>query len=140
MSSPAQQSAAHLTLAKIRGVGPDVPIEADEKGYRSSPVPYRFDLMPGDALLHMAAIMAAGADSHGANNWRKGNVDNHLNKAMVHVFAYLAGDTSDNHVGHAAWRMMAALEVYLQDERAAGREVAPIGPIHGGARDSSTFS
>lgn len=97
----------------IEGVGPDEPILADEKGYRSSQTPYRMDLMPGAAILHLAAIMAQGAASHGENNWKRGAVEDHLNKCLVHLMAHLAGDTSDDHLGHAAWRAMAALEIHL---------------------------
>jgi hypothetical protein len=99
--------------AIVPGVGPDAPIQENENGYRSSRTPYRMDLMPGKALLHMANIMSEGAASHGENNWKNGTVNEHLNKMLVHVFAHLAGDTSDDHIGHAAWRAMAALEIYL---------------------------
>lgn len=103
-------------MSVVRGVGPEAPIEVDERGYRSSKVPYRMDLMPGRALLHMAEIMCEGAKSHGESNWKNGDVNNHLNKMLVHAFAYLAGDTSDDHLGHAAWRAMAALEISLQNK------------------------
>ena len=73
--------------------------------------------MPGAALLHMAAIMCEGAKTHGEDNWKNGQVRDHLNKALVHIFAYLAEDRSDDHIGHAAWRMMAALEIKLLHEK-----------------------
>jgi len=98
---------------RIRAVGPNEPIVADDKGYKTSQVPYRMDLMPGAAMLHLGHIMDYGAQSHGENNWRKGTVEDHLNKALVHVFAYLAGDAQDDHLGHFAWRAMAALEIHL---------------------------
>ena len=99
--------------AIVEGVGPDAPMVSDDRGYVSSATPYRMDLMPGKSLLHMAAIMAEGAKTHGENNWKNGSVENHLNKMLVHVFAYLAGDRQDDHLGHAAWRAMAALEIHL---------------------------
>lgn len=99
----------------IKGVGPDEPIESDANGYNTSKTPYRFDLMPGAALLHMAEIMGVGAETHGADNWRNGSVASHLNKAAVHLFAHLAGDTQDDHIGHFAWRAMAALEIHLSE-------------------------
>lgn len=112
--------------ATIKGVGPEAPIIADERGYLTSDVPYRMDLMPGAALLHMSAIMCYGAKNHGENNWKKGDVDDHINKLLIHVFAHLAGDRSDDHLGHAAWRAMAALEIHLEDERV--RTTGPPGP------------
>lgn len=100
----------------VKGVGPTEPIEADGKGYKTSRTPYRFDLMPGAALLHMAEIMAIGAESHGENNWKRGTVEDHLNKMLTHAFAHLAGDTTDDHLGHLAWRAMAALEIQLTED------------------------
>jgi hypothetical protein len=81
------------------------------------------DLMPGAAILHMAAIMGEGAKTHGEDNWRAGRVNEHLNKMLVHAMAYLAGDRSDDHLGHLAWRAMAALEIELT----GGSEKAPPG-------------
>jgi hypothetical protein len=75
------------------------------------------DLMPGAALLHMAEIMGEGAKTHGENNWLNGSVESHLNKMLIHALAYMAGDRTDDHIGHMAWRGMAALEVKLQSER-----------------------
>ena len=40
-------------------------------------------------------------------------VVDHLNKALIHVMAHQAGDTSDDHLGHAAGRLMMALEIDL---------------------------
>ena len=97
----------------INGVGPDAKIVADESGYKSSETPYRMDLMPAAAILHLSKIMCEGAKTHGENNWKNGTVEKHLNKGLVHLMAHLAGDTSDDHLGHAAWRIVAALELSL---------------------------
>lgn len=97
----------------IEGVGPQEPILADANGYKSSKTPYRMDLIQANAMLHVAKIMAEGAESHGENNWKNGTVENHLNKMLVHALAYLAGDTQDDHLGHMAWRALAALEIDL---------------------------
>ena len=102
--------------ATIDSVGPHEPIVSDKRGYFTSVVPYRMDLMPAAALLRLSKIMCEGAKSHGENNWKRGSVADHLNKALVHAYAHLAGDTSDDHLGHAAWRFMAALEISLQGE------------------------
>ena len=32
------------------------------------------DLMPGEAVLHMANIMCEGAKTHGENNWKNRDV------------------------------------------------------------------
>jgi hypothetical protein len=109
-------------LGVIDGVGPDAKIVTKANGYRTSDVPYAMHLMPGAALLHMSNIMCEGAKTHGENNWKNGSVDDHINKLLVHAFAYLAGDDSDDHLGHLAWRGMAALEIAIQDKRKAEAE------------------
>lgn len=103
--------------ALVKGVGPDTPIIESESGYRTSQVPYRMNLMFWRAILHTSEIMAIGAQSHGEDNWRKGSADDHLNKALIHLAAHYIGDTSDDHLGHAAWRVMAALEIELANKK-----------------------
>lgn len=97
----------------VKGVGPHEEILTTHNGYRTSRVPYRMDLMPAKALLHLSEIMCEGAKTHGEANWKNGSMNDHLNKMLVHAFAYLAGDRSDDHVGHLAWRAVAALEISL---------------------------
>lgn len=101
----------------VESVGKDQPIIEKENGYRTSEVPYDFVSMGPNALLAMAAITYEGAKTHGVNNWLGGDVNDHLNKALTHIYAHLAGDTSDDHIGHGAWRMHAALEIYLRNAK-----------------------
>jgi hypothetical protein len=97
----------------IEGVGKDAVIEADAKGYKSSVTPYRMDLVPPRATLHVASILCEGAKDHGEWNWLNGEVTNHVNKALIHLMAHQAGDTQDDHLGHATCRLMMALEIKL---------------------------
>ncbi len=98
---------------KIAGVGPDAPIVTAANGAKQSHTPYRCDLLPAKSLLHIANILDAGAKKYGANNWRGLPAEDHINHALVHILAHEAGDTQDDHLGHAACRMLMALETYL---------------------------
>lgn len=100
---------------QAEGLEPDAPIVADETGYTSRPSAYEFALMPADALLVMCAVFTEGARTHGRNNWRQGTVEKHVDKAAVHLLAYLAGDRSDAHLSHAAVRTLMALAVDMQN-------------------------
>ena len=40
----------------------------------------------------------------------------HLNKALIHIAAFLAGDTQDDHIGHACCRLQMALEKHLSEQ------------------------
>ena len=102
------------TLKQI--VSPDAPITTNEYGGSQSDVPVRFDLIDAKALFEMAKVLDHGAKKYGANNWRRIPVDDHLNHLLMHVYAYLAGDRSDDHLSHALCRATFALGVKLEDE------------------------
>lgn len=96
-------------MSEIKGVGPDAPIQVNEQGGKQSATPYRFDLLDAPAMFRLAEVLAYGATKYGDNNWRAIPVQDHINHALQHVFAYQAGDGSDDHLGHALCRMMMAV-------------------------------
>lgn len=94
-------------------VGPDAPLTANECGGKQSSTPYRCDLLPPLAVLEVARVLKHGADKYGRDNWRKISVDDHANHVLVHLLSHLAGDASDDHLSHAACRMLMSLEMAL---------------------------
>lgn len=92
----------------IAGVGPDSPIVTGPSGGRQSASPYRVDLLDPKVLLAMSEVMARGCETHGLDNWRKIPARDHVNRALVHLLAFLAGDPSDDHLVHAACRAIMA--------------------------------
>lgn len=107
--------------AKVAGVGREEPTVTNERGARQSRLNYRCDLLPALASLAVSAVLHDGAAKYGADNWRGIPVRDHLNHALVHVFAFLAGDAQDDHLEHAACRALMALELHLS---AKGRAAA----------------
>jgi hypothetical protein len=105
-------------VAEIAGVGKDAPIHTNEKGAKQSASPYRCDLLDGPAILRLAAVLKYGADKYAPNNWRGIPTNDHINHALVHIFAYLAGDTQDDHLGHFLCRAMMAVAIEEQEKRA----------------------
>lgn len=95
----------------IHGVGKDAEIVVNEVGAKQSKTLYRCDLLPPLATLAVSKVLAEGAEKYGVNNWHGIPVNDHLNKALVHAYAYLAGDTQDDHLEHAACRLLMALEI-----------------------------
>jgi hypothetical protein len=93
----------------IDGVGPDAPLETNDRGGKQSASPYRFDLIDAKAIFELAAVLKRGADKYGVDNWRAIPTESHLNHMIQHAYAYLAGDTSDDHLAHALCRAMMAL-------------------------------
>lgn len=78
-------------------------------GGKQSAISTRFDLMPPDALIRIAEVLAKGAH-YGKDNWRKIPQADHLNHAMRHLALFLKGDTSEDHLGNACCRVMFAIE------------------------------
>jgi hypothetical protein len=93
------------------GLAPDAPIDTNEHGGQQSKIEGRFDLIPPIAMLELAKIMEYGAKRYAPNNWRKIPLDDHVNHMLMHLFAYVAGDRQDDHLGHALARAAMAVEI-----------------------------
>ena len=61
-------------------------------------------------------MFSVAAEKYGVDNWRKIGVESHLNHLLMHVFAYLAGDTQDEHLEHALCRAMMAVGVMMSEQ------------------------
>lgn len=97
----------------IANLSPDAPMTTNEAGGKQSALPYRCDLLPAKAVLAVSAVLCKGAIKYDPNNWRKISRDEHINHAMTHILALLAGDTQDDHLDHAACRLLMALEMEI---------------------------
>ena len=65
----------------------------------------RCDLIPVEVLLKLGRTFAEGAAKHGERNWEKGLPEHAcITRAMIHLSLYAAGDTSEDHLGHALCR------------------------------------
>lgn len=93
----------------IDGVGPDAPTVVNEIGAKQSDTPYLFTDFDPMAMLDIAKVSANGNKKYGPNNWANIPTNDHLNHALTHIFAYLAGDKQDNHLAHAACRLLFAI-------------------------------
>jgi hypothetical protein len=92
----------HAIRAKLEQHGWTV-YEAATGAMRSAePDAYRFDLIPERAMRRLAATLREGAVKYSDHNWRKGFPwSNPANHALQHLYRFLAGDTSEDHLGHA---------------------------------------
>jgi hypothetical protein len=108
----------------IEGMGPNAPTYTTPTGGRHSDTGYLFTEIDPKAVFVLAAILARGSKKYGRSNWRAISVEDNLEHVLGHTFAYLAGDTSDDHLGDALCRAMFALAVHIQggaDPRYANR-------------------
>lgn len=99
----------------IFGVEPDAPVVVNENGGKQSDTPYGFHLIPTSAIFDAAKVLKYGADKYGETfdnrNYTKISSIEHLNHALQHIYASLAGDEQDDHLGHALVRLMFAYDV-----------------------------
>ena len=71
---------------------------------------FRYDLVSPIGLREVARACAEGAAKYGDWNWENGMpVHDLLNHAIAHVYAFLSGDRSEPHLGHAAWNLLSAI-------------------------------
>ena len=113
----------------IPGVGPDAQIATNEKGGKQSATPYAFHLVDPKAMFKLAEVLQYGATRYERDNWRKISAEDHLNHLLHHAYAWMAGDKSDDHVGHLFCRgmMFAAMAIAEQEELA--QRILPPGRV-----------
>ena len=70
----------------------------------------RYDLITPIGLRRIAETYAEGAVKYSPRNWEKGiPASNLINHAMKHIEQWRAGDTSEDHLAHAVWNLMATM-------------------------------
>lgn len=70
----------------------------------------RYDLISPIGLKALAAAYGEGVAKYGELNCEKGMpVTDLLNHAINHIFMFLSGDRSEDHLGHAMWNVCMAI-------------------------------
>lgn len=92
------------------------------EGGKQSATPYGFHLLPVHAMFAVAQVVKYGADKYDETvderNYTKIDPADHIGHCIQHLYAYLAEDTSDDHLSHAAARALFAYETdFLRRER-----------------------
>ena len=107
----------------ILGVSPNAPIEENKQGGKQSSLPYDFTPLPTAAVFEAAKVVKQGAEKYGEDfsnrNYTKIPTISHINHAISHLYSYLAGDTSDEHLAHALVRVMFAVDCDKRDHEDA---------------------
>lgn len=104
----------------IKGVGQEAKPVVNEEGGWQSASPYAFQLIPPEAMFRVAEVFANGARKYAPDNWRKIKSSDHLNHMFQHIYAYMAGDKQDDHLGHALCRMMMFVTMAIVEEEENG--------------------
>lgn len=79
------------------GDDPNAETVINDKGGKQSKIPVRMDLIPAREILELGKILAEGGKKYGDWNWLKIDINDHLNHALHHIYAYL--DAPDGYNG-----------------------------------------
>jgi hypothetical protein len=72
----------------------------------------RYDLISPQALRRLAMTYDEGAKKYGAFNYKKGfQIQSLMNHAIRHCYLFLEGNTDEDHLPHAIWNLMTAIEM-----------------------------
>jgi hypothetical protein len=85
-------------------LGPDAERVTNAAGGMQSKLEHDFTLTDPVANFKLAEVLTIGKERYAKDNWRLISVESHLNHLLNHINAYLAGDTQDDHLGHALCR------------------------------------
>ena len=75
-------------------------------------IPFAYHLLPAEGLAKVAAVMRIGEmKGRPDDGWRKVPTMEHVNHAISHLMAYVAGRHNDHHLANAACRVLMALDM-----------------------------
>lgn len=109
------------SLSGIRPLRND-PVITNEDGGSQSVIPTVFGTLPLNAIRMLAQLQKLGDDKYGPHNWRSIKEHEHINHAFEHMLLHCTGDRTDDHLLHAAWRLVAAVEVRATKSTYYGEE------------------
>ena len=98
----------------------------------------RFDLITPIGLRRLAETCAEGARKYGDCNWQKGiPASQMLNHAIRHIYLWLEGDVSEDHLAHAAWNILGVC--HFEEMMPDMIDVPSRRPPHGHTDSSSRY-
>lgn len=99
-------------------LGNDGLIHTNDQGGRQHARPYRMQAIPPKAILEVGKVRYIGFNELGYEdeNYKLIPKEEHVGRALTHIFAWLSGDKSNDHLSHSCTRLLFALEMELEDQ------------------------
>ena len=102
----------------------NAPASVNEQGGKQHHRPYRMQALPPKAIMEVGKVRYIGFNELGYDdlNYKLIPLEEHLGRCLTHIFAYLAGDESNEHLAHGCCRLLFALEMYLEKKEEESHE------------------
>ena len=99
-------------------------IETTKDGGKQHHRPYRMQAIPAKAILEVGKVRDKAYHEHGYpdDNYKGIDIKENVGRAIMHLYAWLSGDRSNDHLSHAATRALFALEQELESIQAKNSE------------------